>query len=239
MFSHFALLAFDFGENSGYIVAAVVIIIVLASIIPIFRKAKGPSKKTLTEHTLGILRSYTRTGLTVNDQPQIKMTLDGILPDGSTRPITVKQIIDLTSLHALQQGSVFPLAYDPETGNGAIDKEPIREKLQDLLDRYISKRNPNGLSYDERQRIKRHGREYKAILTDLRLTGQAENGCTEVTATVRIDGKDGSERVLKRTFWILDSELDNLTVGKFINISVVEDEEPWFSILQSTDKITF
>ena len=35
MFSHFALLAFDLGENSGYIVAAVVIIIVLASIIPI------------------------------------------------------------------------------------------------------------------------------------------------------------------------------------------------------------
>ena len=98
MFSHFALLAFDLGENSGYIVAAVVIIIALASIIPIFRKAKGPSKKTLTEHTLGILRSYTRTGLTVNDQPQIKMTLDGILPDGSTRPITVKQIIDLALL---------------------------------------------------------------------------------------------------------------------------------------------
>ena len=60
-----------------------------------------------------------------------------------------------------------------------------------------------------------------------------------MTATVRNDGKDGSERVLKRTFWILDSELDNLTVGKFVNISVVEDEEPWFSILQSTDKITF
>lgn len=137
-------------------------------VIYVARKAKGPGKrKNFTEHTVGILRSVQRTGLYINEQPQLSVTFDAVLQDGATTPVVVTEIVSLT---------------------------------------------------------------------DLKLTGEEEDGCREVKITARIDEKGGGERILERTSWMTDAEIEALTVGKLVTLQIVEDDPPWFSVLQLTDR---
>ncbi len=203
----------------------------------VFRKAKGGKRKNFTEHTIGILRGVQRTGLYINEQPQLALTFDAVMPDGSTMPVTVKEIVSLTDLHLLNNGSAFPICYDPASFTGALDNAADQEALQDLFDRYMARRNPRGFTYEQRVTLRTRGIKRKAVLTDMRLTGAEEAGCCEVTLTVRLTEQDGSERILRRTSWMTDSELSMLAVGKIVNLEVVEDDPPWFSILQEASAV--
>ena len=95
--------------------------------------------------------------------------------------------------------------------------------------------NPRGFTYEQRVTLRTRGVRRKALLTDLRLTGEEEEGCREVKLTVRIDEKDGSERILQRTSWMTDSELGALVVGKLVTLELVEDDPPWFCVLQDAE----
>ena len=101
----------------------------------------------------------------------------------------------------------------------------------------MARRNPRGFTYEQRVTLRTRGIKRKAVLTDMRLTGAEEAGCCEVTLTVRLTEQDGSERILRRTSWMTDSELSMLAVGKIVNLEVVEDDPPWFSILQEASAV--
>lgn len=210
--------------------------VAFAIIFFVFRRAKrwGNPKK-FTEHTIGILRKVQRTGMYVNEQPQLVLSFDAVLADGSPTPVTVTEIVSLTDLHRLKEGGVFAICYDPESCRGSFDGSADKEHLQDMFDRYMAKRNPRGFTYEQRVALRTRGIRRKALLTDLRLTGEEEEGCREVKLTVRIDEKDGSERILQRTSWMTEAELESLVVGKLVTLEIVEDDPPWFSILQDAE----
>ena len=206
-------------------------------VIYVARKAKGPGKrKNFTEHTVGILRSVQRTGLYINEQPQLSVTFDAVLQDGATTPVVVTEIVSLTDLHKLREGAVYPICYDPQSGHGRLDRGADEEALQDLFDRYLARRNPRGFTYEQRVALRTRGVRRRALLTDLKLTGEEEDGCREVKITARIDEKGGGERILERTSWMTDAEIEALTVGKLVTLQIVEDDPPWFSVLQLTDR---
>ena len=64
--------------------------VAFAIIFFVFRRAKrwGNPKK-FTEHTIGILRKVQRTGMYVNEQPQLVLSFDAVLADGCPTPVTV------------------------------------------------------------------------------------------------------------------------------------------------------
>ena len=221
-----------------YDIIPVVVSVAIAFAIVFFvfrRVMRRGNPKKFTEHTIGILRKVQRTGMYVNEQPQLALSFDAVLPDGCLTPVTVTEIVSLTDLHRLKEGGVFAICYDPESRRGAFDGDADKEHLQDMFDRYMAKRNPRGFTYEQRVTLRTRGVRRKALLTDLRLTGEEEEGCREVKLTVRIDEKDGSERILQRTSWMTDSELGSLVVGKLVTLELVEDDPPWFCVLQDAE----
>lgn len=226
---------------TNILVWAVTIIVaaaVLAAVTVRQRKGRG-KKKNFTEHTAGILRGVRNTGLYVNEQPEILMTFEAIKEDGHTERVQVRRIVPMTELNKLQEGAIFPVCYDPASNTGDLDPAGAAAgaQLQERFDRYLCLRNPRGLTYDQRARLRREGARKRAMLTDLRLTGEEEGACSQVRLTIRIDGKDG-EQVLTRTAWMENEHLRHLTVGKLVEVSVVEDageSEPLFSIDQDAN----
>lgn len=219
---------------------AIAVIVVAVSLHSI-RKNRG-KKKNFTERTIGILRGAQNTGLYVNEQPELLLRFEALQEDGRTEPVQVKQIVPMTELSKLREGSLFPIRYDPESKLGVVDTAPVADDaLQERFEHFASLRNPRGFTSEQRALLRTKGVRYRAMLTDLRLTGEEENGCSEVRLTIRIDGK-GGERVLSRTAWMEDKCIENLTVGKLVNVSVVEGEgeaPPLFSIDQDSNAVLY
>ena len=64
--------------------------VAFAIIFFVFRRAKSwGNPKKFTEHTIGILRKVQRTGMYVNEQPQLVLSFDAVLADGCPTPVTV------------------------------------------------------------------------------------------------------------------------------------------------------
>ncbi len=220
-------------STEGIIAIIVSVLIFVFVLIFIFRKTKrGIKKENLTEHAVGILKNKRRTGLSINDQPQMELTFDAILKDGGLKEVTVYEIVPLTDLHLLETGTGMAIVYDPETSKGRLDKNFNEEDVQDAYDRYLARLNPRGYTYEERKRLRTMGVHKKAIITDIRFTGNVDKDLHEVTITIRIDEKFQKERFLTRTSYMRDIELENIAIGKIVDVTIVEDTNPWFSINQ-------
>jgi hypothetical protein len=57
---------------------------------------------------IGTVVAVSRTGLTVNDQPQLDIELDVDTPDGRS---TARLLVDLTELSAVRPGVIVPVRY--------------------------------------------------------------------------------------------------------------------------------
>lgn len=223
-----------------YILLGVTIVIVIFSFTFTFFKSKGAmmNKKALTEETIGILKKIERTGLYINEQPQLRLTFDAVLESGFTEVVEVKEIISLTQIHLLSIGGVFPIRYDPIKKVGIIDEDNIdKEKLQDKLDLYMSRINLKGPSYLERLNFRKYGVTRLAIISDLKIGEKQDNNIYEIVVTIRLDESDGNQRFLTKTCYINEHELDNIAIGKIVEISLLDGPSPVFSINTKADKI--
>ena len=63
----------------------------------------------------------------------------------------VKQIVPMTELSKLREGSLFPIRYDPESKLGVVDTAPVADDaLQERFERFASLRNPRGFTSEQR-----------------------------------------------------------------------------------------
>ena len=73
-----------------YDIIPVVVSVAIAFVIVFFvfrRVMRRGNPKKFTEHTIGILRKVQRTGMYVNEQPQLALSFDAVLPDGCLTPV--------------------------------------------------------------------------------------------------------------------------------------------------------
>ena len=193
-------------------------------------------KKLRTQEGLAIARSLSRTGLTVNDNPQMQVEADVMTEDGSTFPCTVRKILPLQSIVGFVPGTMFSVLYDPNDRENIVwNDNPDPERLFELTARYNAARHPSDLTFEQRLEIQKHGVEKKARLDDLRLTGREEAGDYEATAVIRITDDARGDIVAKRTLFLNEHQLNGLTVGKYIDVRILPSNPDFFTIIQSVE----
>lgn len=69
---------------------------------------KPPIKNGIT--TIGFLKSYSQTGVYINEQPKIMLVMDVLDGNGNTFTGEMKKVIPLTKLHQLQVACLFQLS---------------------------------------------------------------------------------------------------------------------------------
>ncbi|MCF2706779.1 hypothetical protein I6E29_05800 [Arcanobacterium haemolyticum] len=214
----------------------VTVIIILISVVPgpfirLFSSGRSKAEKYCTEATVGVIRSTRQTEYYVNENPELRVELDAISPDGSTFVTTVKQVIHLSKLADITKGTYLPIRFNPQRPTEAIfDEAPNPGRIQELVQRQQTFKHPRDFTFEQRMEIVRHGVERKALLKDLRLTGVVEAGEHEAVVTVEPAGPEFEGRTLTRTTYLTDDMLEYFVPGRYIDITVVPYQPELFSL---------
>lgn len=139
---------------------------------------------------MGTVVSLARTGLSVNDQPQLDITLDVSTVDGQVFRGVARQVVDVTDLAALAPGTVLPVRYLPGNTDDrvvlATDADPAQ--LQATFSRVQLAR---GEITPHQLRIAEQGVEARAVVLAMRPTGEIRGNRAMAVVALRVTKPEG------------------------------------------------
>lgn len=168
--------------------------IIAVTIVPIvFQLTSGPGRARFAqgELALGTLTGMRRTGLTVNDQPQMDLDFDVDTASGQRFRGTARQIVDLAQLAQLVPGTVLPVRYLPDANDGriGIDTDADEAEVQALLYRV---QLAKGKITPQQVRIAQEGVAAQAVVMEMRPTGEVRDGDAVIDLLLRVTRPDGT-----------------------------------------------
>ncbi|MDI5976911.1 hypothetical protein [Amycolatopsis magusensis] len=137
---------------------------------------------------MGTVTGVARTGLVVNDQPQLEIQLRVDTPEGRSFPSSARQIVDLTDLAAVQPGATLPVRYLPD-GRVVLATDAPQHELQAALNRV---QLAKGWMTPNQLHIAEQGVEGSALVLSMTPTGQTGDGRSEVRLGLRVTRADGT-----------------------------------------------
>ena len=199
------------------------LIAIIIVLYKVFFHAKRKEKKGGYQiHTVGFIRSIRQTGTYINENPQMRIQLDVLNESGGLFQSTLTAVFALSEMHMLTPAHPIPVLYNPSNLSDVIlDHHADPEHIQSILDRYNSLKHPNDLTYAQREEIRHAGKPQKALLEHLRLTGKEEQGDLEAEIGIRITNTEKGDFTLQRTMYVTPKSLDYLTIGKYIDVTLL------------------
>jgi hypothetical protein len=192
---------------------------------------RGEVPRAFREAPLGIgtVVSVSRTGLTVNDQPQLEILLDVDTPNGLAFRASARQIVDLTELGAVHPGAVLPVRYLPD-GQATLAIDASREELQSTLDRV---QLAKGLITPRQLHIAQHGIDAQAVILATQPTGEIRGDRTVVNLTLRVTRPDRTMFDLVQEKALPPSAIPQTQPGSAVRVKYLPQDESEVTILTS------
>jgi hypothetical protein len=182
---------------NGWLAGPIILLFVVPSLFSVDRLLGGglaaltggvPKQFRGAPIGMGTVVGVARTGLSVNDQPQLDIRLRVDTADGRTFPATARQIVDLTDLSVVQPGAILPVRYLPD-GRAVLATDAPPHELQAALDRVqVAK----GFLTPHQLRIAERGVDAGAVVLDMVPTGHTPDGRTALRLTLRVTRPDGT-----------------------------------------------
>lgn len=164
-----------------------------AALIPVLSFFSGKlSVQELKGAKLGIgtLVEMRRTGVSVNDQPQMHITLDVDTADGGRFRATAREVVELSQLGLLVPGATLPVRYLPEQTNKiAIDSAADPDEVKALL---YKVRLAQGKITPQQIKVATEGVMAQAVVMGMRPTGDVRQGDAVVELQLKVIRPDGS-----------------------------------------------
>jgi hypothetical protein len=164
-----------------------------------------------------------QTGLTVNDQPQVRLDLRVEGVDGATFESQAKFIAPLTELGLLRPGVVLPVRYLPgRTDKVEIDRSNDRSVMQNALNEAMIRR---GLTTRHKLDIAARGVAAHAVVQSLSVPGEIHEGYAKVDlglVVTRPDGTTFSTRVEK---FVPPAGVGHVQVGRVVQVHYLPGAE--------------
>jgi hypothetical protein len=166
------------------------VVLLVASILLPFAGGGFGRSRSLRGAPVGIgtVVSARRTGLTINDRPQLDIALDVATPDGHLFRGVARHLVDLTDLSAVVPGATLPVRYRPDGGVAlAVDASPAElRSVYNLVQLARGHLDAHGL------RIAEHGLDTRAVVLAMRPTGELRGDRSVLDLTLRVTRPDGS-----------------------------------------------
>ncbi|MCL2091615.1 MAG: DUF3592 domain-containing protein [Micrococcales bacterium] len=171
------------GSSIAMLVVAVILITV-SSLGKAFRR-HGANVKT-GPLVIGTVVETEQTGLRINDQPQLEVTLQFTTVDGRQVTASDHKVIPLHQLALVQPGASLPLRYDPQNPEKImIETSADQAALQQAYD---AQRLASGEVTQESLYIARNGVRAQGVVLSTQPTGNIVGGCGEMLLHVRVAG---------------------------------------------------
>jgi hypothetical protein len=168
-----------------------IIVSVLAFVLPWFFAFRGRGSGRVPRDApigIGTVVSVRRTGLSINDQPQLEIQLDVDTTDGHRFRGVLRRVVDLTELAMVTPGATLPVRYRPD-GKVALATDASQAELQSVMNLIQLARghiDAQGL------RIAEHGVDARAVVIAMRPTGEIRDDRSVLGMTLRVTRQDGS-----------------------------------------------
>lgn len=218
--------------------------IILLSLLPItatmsrldgtLRELKGMVPKDFEGAPLaiGTVVTVSRTGLTVNDQPQLEILFDVDTPDGQAFRAVARNLVDLTELSAVVPGAVLPVRYRPGSTDGrvTIAVDAAHAEMQAALDRV---RLTKGLVTPRQLQISEQGVDGRAVVLTLTPTGEIQGDRAVMDIDLRVTRPDGSVFDLSQRKPMDASAVPQVQPGMVVRVKYLPYDESEVVVLTS------
>ncbi|WP_447006952.1 hypothetical protein ACRAKI_10995 [Saccharothrix isguenensis] len=176
---------------------------------------------------IGTVVGVARTGLTVNDQPQLDIRLQVDTADGRSFPGTARQVVDLTDLALIVPNAVLPVRYLPD-GRAVLATDAPAHELQAALDRVqVAK----GFLTPHQLRITEQGVEATAIVLALTPTGQLPDGRSALRLTMRVTRPDGTAFDVTQDKKLQPQSIARVQPGMVVRVMYLPHDESDVAVL--------
>lgn len=178
---------------------------------------------------MGTVVSVERTGLSINDQPQLDILLDVDTPYGQSFRGVARQIIDVTELAALAPGLILPVRYIPGSTDGrvSIAADAAQAEVQAVFNQI---RVAKGEMTARQLHIAEQGIQTQGVILTMAPTGDIEGDRAVIDVTMRVSRPDGSTFDYRQRKPVPSEVIARIQPGMVVQARYLPDDESEVSI---------
>ncbi|WP_067897532.1 hypothetical protein [Nocardia vaccinii] len=172
---------------------------------------------------IATVTSVRQTGVTINDQPQIRLELSVQGADGDTFDSQAAIIVPLTELALLRPGVVLPVRYVPgRTDRVEIDRSGDRAAMQNALNENMIRR---GLTSRGKLDIAARGIAAQAVVQSLSVPGEIRDGYAKVVLGLAVTRPDGSTFSTHTEKFVPSAGVELVQIGRVVQVHYLPGAE--------------
>ncbi|WP_328388296.1 hypothetical protein [Nocardia sp. NBC_00416] len=172
---------------------------------------------------LGTVKSFGHTGVSVNDQPQIRIEFSVEGTDGKVFDAAAKMVVPLTELALLAPGVVLPVRYRPDRpGIVELDLSGDSTAAQRVMNESLIRK---GFTTQEKVDIAARGIAAQAVVQSLTVPGEIRDGYSKVAVGLAVTRPDGSIFTTRSEKFLPPSAIGNVQVGRIVTAHYLPENE--------------
>ncbi|MEV0682594.1 hypothetical protein AB0I35_01895 [Nocardia sp. NPDC050378] len=172
---------------------------------------------------IGTITAYRQTGVSVNDQPQVRIEFRVEGADGKTFDSHAKMIVPLTELALLRPGVVLPVRYLPgRTDRVEVDRSGDANAAQRAMNESLIRK---GITTRDKLDIAERGIAAQAVVRSLDVPGRIRGGYTEVVLGLVVTRPDGSTFQTSAEKYLPPTAIGSVQVGRIIGVHYLPGDE--------------
>ncbi|MFC6011471.1 hypothetical protein [Nocardia lasii] len=172
---------------------------------------------------IGTITSFRQTGVSVNDQPQIKIAFRVEGSDGKVFDSHAKMIVPLTELALLQPGVVLPVRYIPgRTDRVEVDRSGDSNAVQRAMNESLIRK---GITTRGKLDIADRGLTAQAVVRGIDVTGRIRGGYTEVVLALVVTRPDGSTFETRAEKYLPPTAFGHVQLGRIVQVHYLPGSE--------------
>ncbi|MFI6869044.1 hypothetical protein [Nocardia sp. NPDC050406] len=172
---------------------------------------------------LGTVRSVGHTGVTLNDQPQVRIDFQVEGADGQIFPAYAKMIVPLTELSLLRPGVVLPVRYLPDrTDRVEVDLSGDASAAQEAMNAAMIRK---GVTTPAKLDIARRGIAAQAVVRALAVPGEIRDGHSRLDLTLVVTRPDGTSFETRTEKFLPPASVAQVQVGRIVQVHYLPENE--------------
>ncbi|GAA1452029.1 hypothetical protein [Nocardiopsis tropica] len=172
---------------------------------------------------IGTVTGVARTGLSVNDQPQLAISMDVETPEGHRFSAVAKNVVDITQVAELVPGTVLPVRYlHDRPGVVFLDRGEDPALVQAAYNAVMVRA---GLTTERNLDIAARGVRAQGVVSSVRPTGRLLNGNPEMEIGLGVTRPDGSLFHAAVVKVLPASSVVSVQVGRVLTVHYLPERE--------------
>jgi hypothetical protein len=172
---------------------------------------------------IGTVKSFRQTGLSVNDQPQVRIEFSVEGFDGKIFDSAAKMIVPLTELALLQPGVVLPVRYLPgRTDKVEVDRSGDMSAAQQAMNESMIRK---GFTTKGKLDIAARGSTAQAVVQSLSVPGEIRDGHSKIELGLVVTRPDGTTFVTRVEKFLPPASVAQVQVGRILQVHYLPENE--------------